>query len=359
MVTAKDYKSELIELYEKSFNKKKIEALWEWQYLNNPIDKEPNVIVAIDDYNNKIVGAMHFTPSQFKWDNEQFEALQICNTMVHPKYRRKGIFDRMNNQSLKIFKNSNIKFLYTFPNRMATAGNLKRGWKKVSNRETFFKVVNWENVLKSKIVPNNLAKAIAKLNKIFIRDQQLLLSNEYNESEIKCHCFRKYGKNIADIEYITNPELIHMVRNKEYLLWRLDQHPINNYKYITINNDKELLGYAIISIIIGNNNYRIGQIVDFTVKYNKADYFRILINKSIIELKKEYPDHINIITNNESFKRILMKEFNFFSPLRFPFSRITPTSLPLVVKNMDNFRNKKNLYSTKNWEDTSLLSIDF
>ena len=61
-------------------------------------------------------------------------------------------------------------------------------------------------------------------------------------------------------------------------------------------------------------------IVDYLIKNNDIQCFRVLINRCLHELSKLSCDIINIGPHtDESFKQELLKNFAFHSPIRFPY----------------------------------------
>ncbi|MFC1488078.1 GNAT family N-acetyltransferase, partial [Thermoproteota archaeon] len=154
-VNQSDKINELIELYAESFGKKKSENEWEWTHIQNPqFSNETEVIVALDK--NEIVGARPFMYTEMWINNKKVKAAQHCDTMVHPKYQRKGIFSKMGKYSIKYLERKGFELSYGFPNELSRKGFLKQGYKKLVETETLFKILN-PQIVSSKIKNRFLA----------------------------------------------------------------------------------------------------------------------------------------------------------------------------------------------------------
>ena len=84
--------------------------LWTWKHTSNYITSaDPEVIVAKD--NNRIVGARPFLFIDMWLGNKKVIAAQHCDTMVHPEYRRHGLFNLMGQFSLRYLKENGCAIL--------------------------------------------------------------------------------------------------------------------------------------------------------------------------------------------------------------------------------------------------------
>ena len=87
-------KEKLLNLFRASFGYNISVEHWDWKHLQNPLAfSDPEVIVAVDG--GKIVGARPFLPAEMWLGGEKIKTAQHCDTMVHPDYQGKGIFNRM------------------------------------------------------------------------------------------------------------------------------------------------------------------------------------------------------------------------------------------------------------------------
>lgn len=61
-------------------------------------------------------------------EGQEILAAQSADTMTHPDHRNKGLFVTLANKTYELAKNSNIRFLFGFPNQHSQPGAVKLGW---------------------------------------------------------------------------------------------------------------------------------------------------------------------------------------------------------------------------------------
>ena len=121
-------KEQLLDLFRASFGHSMPAEFWDWKYIQNPLaPPDPEVIVAIDS--GKIVGARPFRLVEMWMGDEKVRTAQHSDTMVHPEYQGKGIFNQMGQFSMEYLKENSYALSYGFPNPKSRPGFLKQGYK--------------------------------------------------------------------------------------------------------------------------------------------------------------------------------------------------------------------------------------
>jgi len=111
---------QLTNLFRLCFNNEDMTAkIWDWKYLQNPLS-DPEVIVAVD--NGRIVGARPFWFVEMWLGDEKVKTAQHCDTMVHPDYRGKVIFNQMGQFAVRYLKDNDYALSYGFPGPMSRPG---------------------------------------------------------------------------------------------------------------------------------------------------------------------------------------------------------------------------------------------
>ncbi|MEA3241223.1 MAG: GNAT family N-acetyltransferase, partial [Pseudomonadota bacterium] len=64
-------------------------AWWQWKYLNNPYGHQMVLCCTEDD---QIVGVYSGIPYRAWWQNKVVRLTQLMDIMVHPDYRKDGLF---------------------------------------------------------------------------------------------------------------------------------------------------------------------------------------------------------------------------------------------------------------------------
>lgn len=343
---------ELIELFKISFNKEMSLKLWRWKHLENPMNLIPHIVVAVDG--SRIIGSRPVMPVELCIGFDKIKAGQPCDTMVHPHYRRQGIYSRMNKKTASFWQNQGIQFFYSFPNSMSLPGNLKYGGKKVYQIETLLHVNNASAVLTEKLGNQLLGKVLGFFYNKLLK-QTFDLDEKLNQNYY-VNIYDSFPEKLIEIDSLYNTERIELLRSEKYLKWRFDQHPVNNYTYLLLNKEDELFGYAVISTFKYKQGLKFGRIVDYLVKNNDLECFRVLMAYSLVELKKSDCDAIFFgDICNPDFRKILISQFGFKSLLSFPYSFLFKGKGFFTARQLNKTLIKQiDIYDQSNWNLTSL-----
>jgi len=277
IVKHKEKKEELIRLFKISFCHSISPEFWDWKYIQNPwVSDNSEVVVTMN--NGEIVGARPFLSFEMWIKDEKVKVAQPCDTMVHPKHRRKGIFSRMNQFTIEYLKKNGYAFFYNFPGSMSLPGYLKQGWKIVSTTEFLFRVINPQKVISYKLG-----------NKVLGEKLGLFYATLLNTKERKhplCNSFDviisdQFIPELQDLDALRDKFSINIVRSESYIKWRFDKHPEYTYKYIVAKRAKSLWGYAVVSVREQDNGLIYGMIMDYLVRNNNIDCLRVIIGKCI------------------------------------------------------------------------------
>ena len=335
---------DFMELVNTTFSLERDANYFKWKYVDNPSNpSEPVLVVA--HCNNKLVGVRPFMPVKLCINNNIVLAAQPCDTAVDEKYRNKGVFTSMNKELLEYCKKENYSIVYNFPGYMSRRGYMNLGWTNIGELEKMFIINDIKNISRNKLLSiykiiNHIYPSPSKTNNPYIKNESN--SDKYNiiiskEAKIDPPC--------QDLSVEKN---ISLFRNKSFLRWKFDDHPINDYKYVYAYNGKECSGYAIINNKCHKNiNY--GSIEDLVIFERDLDLFSTLIHQSILNL--HHTDIIMMISPNDNEKRnILLNYFKFKSSLSIPFKKIFRSSI-IVVKGLNNnISSAKNIYEYNDWD---------
>ena len=111
----------IAELFKTCFGETLDRPLWEWAYLKNPTGI-PIIVVALE--NGIVIGHYAMIPMPFVQDNLQHVGYLSMTTMVHPDYRKYGLFQEL--ASVAYSKALPGTFVYGFPNSNSAPGFKKR-----------------------------------------------------------------------------------------------------------------------------------------------------------------------------------------------------------------------------------------
>lgn len=98
---------------------------WNWKFRDSPFGPS-SLIVAEQD--GKIIGVDNWWPWEFNMRGQTIKALQPCDSVVHPDYRRHGYFKQLRIHGLKLAQEQSVQLLFNFPNANSLPANLSLGW---------------------------------------------------------------------------------------------------------------------------------------------------------------------------------------------------------------------------------------
>jgi hypothetical protein len=116
-----EVRSGIAELFKICFGETLDRQLWEWAYLKNPTGR-PIIVVAL--VNGNVIGHYAMIPIPFIQENLQYLGYLSMTTMVHPDYRKYGLFQEL--ASIAYANALPKTFVYGFPNSNSTPGFKKR-----------------------------------------------------------------------------------------------------------------------------------------------------------------------------------------------------------------------------------------
>lgn len=215
---------------------------FKWLYNDNPRGKA-NIVAAYDSSKSKIIGALAIIPMLTSHKGTQLLIGQAIDGMIHPEYRGRRIFDILIEDMFTQAKGK-YKYLIGFPNQMSRKKLIKKGWVIIGN------FVNWSFPINSKAVVGTLTEKpiigpivemIADLPIKIYDNYHLKISKQSNTNIVEIKNKQIKIDNIVSLINNINP--IMLVRDPDFIRWRLQSLPINNYRIFYYYNNEELLGY--------------------------------------------------------------------------------------------------------------------
>jgi GNAT superfamily N-acetyltransferase len=351
LVKHREKERELLHLFQASFGHDMSAKLWDWKYLQNPLaPDDPEVIVAV--HNDKIVSARPFLLAELWLGYEKIKVAQPCDTMVHPDHRREGIFSQMNQFAIEYFKESGYGFFYNFPGTMSRPGYLKQGWKIVAPTEILFRAVNPRKLASYKLKSQFLGNVAGFLYDKFLSTGSGLSSLP---GHFQIQVFDQFTEELKLVDTLRDTTKIDLVRGERYLRWRFDQHPEHSYKYIIAKKGDELWGYAVISVQRQLSGLIYGMIVDYVVRDNDTECFRVLVKRCMAELEESECDLVCVWAfSMPKFREELIKHFDFKSSLSFPYNKALEKGYFVVRELDEQVLEKIDIYKGENWRITHI-----
>ena len=304
---------------------------WKWKYLQHPLSAcLPEVVVALDGA--KIVGARPFMLNELWLGNEKILSAQHCDTMVHPDYRRLGIFNRMGKFASGYLAGHGCTLSYGFPGPMSRKGFASQGYQRMMDIDILLRPVN------------PLAGISFKLKS----KQADNLVNGY-QTEVS----RVYKGELGVLDSFRKPGVIDMVRSEANLRWRFDSCPHNRYSYILAKQAGSLAGYSVISKQRQRGGISAGLITDFLIKKDDVTCFEALITRAMQEFARaSCPIAVTWAFSDSELQQILTRKFHFMSSLRLPYNMFLGPGYMDVLLINENVPGAMDIYNCNKWRVT-------
>ena len=283
---------------------------WKWKYVDNPAGA-PRIWLA--DHNGKIVGQYPLMPITMKIEGETITGSQMVDLMVHPKYRRQGMFLSLAQKAFDECGKNGLHISYGFPNVSAYGGHLKSGWFDVCPIQTMIKPLNVKSILEKQIANNFLLKLSTVVSTLIINlFYKAKQPPKVDGLKIKKISF--FDNNINRLwEKISKDYDVIAMRDKNYLNWRYVDSPNSNYTIYVAEKNGEMCGYMVLGC--GEQwGLLFGYMVDFVVPLNKSKVAHCLVSKAIEKFNDDKVDLIfyQMIGNN-MYRKIFRRNGFIFS----------------------------------------------
>lgn len=278
--------------------------MWLWEYKNNPFGH----FIGVYEYEGRIVGHMALIPTYMKVGDEVVKGSQAVDLVVHPRFRRQGIFLTIGRFLKKQAEKAELDIFYGFPNESAHSGHIKYGWFDVCQVPLLFKPINTRKValdfvdkhsrisfLNRYKISRSIVRVIAQFTLATVNSLSRMSNRieDYGSPQnVEIHDIETFDERVDDLwKKVSTACTIAVVRDRKYLNWRYFEKPNSNYKVILAEKNGEILGYIVL-LARTEGNLKLGYIVDVFALCSEKSVIRSLISKGIEYLRKENVDLI-------------------------------------------------------------------
>jgi hypothetical protein len=186
---------QILELFRLVFKKDMSTDFWSWRFANNPSRK---IMIKLMWDSTTLAGHYAVSPVNLIVNNENILTALSMTTMTHPDYGGRGIFSELAESLYNDeYKKNNLAAIWGFPNTNSHYG--------------FIKNLKWSDL--EQIPSFNLNTAAFKLADV----AGINAVNGFSE------------KHYAAFLDLTKKYAVRVDRNPEYLEWRYNQNPANEY----------------------------------------------------------------------------------------------------------------------------------
>ncbi len=329
-----DYKESILELLAFKWNKltpSVVKEKFEWRYEQNPYSSgQTYIYLAISGA--QVVGFRAFVIQHFTLGNTTYKVFNPADAIVHPNFRRMGIFSKLNEFFLTDLEGeSNVLILNTSSNNLSTPGNLKQGWKVMDYINRYGFKINLLASLRNLIrLHEGKFKETVKEH----RNDKITFTKELRIDEI-------VSLNLEN----RNAQTLTHHRDEAYYRWRYSFHSRDNY-YAYYYVESRMVGY-----VIFKQTSRFQYVVQEYLSLNEK-YLRLLINKSLRHFKisllrvRAFSVKEKQILSNTGFIFEPVKLIHIIGKVRLPFlvrpQVLNPSEKDFFLNNVLDIRNSHN-----------------
>jgi GNAT superfamily N-acetyltransferase len=348
-----DDKEEFLSLFETVMGKKRTTDWFDWKYEKNPYVDHVPMIVALNE--GTVIGARPLFALPLVINGEQDIALQPGDAMVHPEYRRQGLFSRMMEQMVEKYSES-CPFYFSFPNSLSEPAHIKHGSQIVSKRSSYYRIENPSSIAETR-TDRDMIQLISRIGTPIAKKYYRFRDAITGEGELST-IRTESDPPVADLAalYRTSvPDKIHAFRDEQFYQWRL-KNP--DWKYTTyIAGGDAGLEAAIITGTSVDSDSIITKLTDVVPVETAPD--SVLVGL-ISQILADHSETDLFVAPSQGIPDSVLKKFGFHPdttpPLSFLASQTTHVVRTLTTSwthNGMNITNPDNWLLTFIEEDTS------
>jgi hypothetical protein len=260
-------------LFEICFGRKMSHDEWHWKYKTSPWGA--TAYVALD--RNKIIGHYGAVRVPFRKNGKKIWAYQPCDVMMHLQYRgrilsRRPVIVKANEM---FFEHNTMEFAFAFPT--------------LRNARLHFLASKW-----------SCHKHIALFKKDALAGNKL--KNNQNILKIGWDIVASEDIDVL-LKYCQNESIVHIEKNRNYLVWRYIDNPSEYYTVLSIKN---MVLKKIVALAFVKFNRNEMNIHDLFISEGDKDYFSFwsMLESYAIKMKA---DIINVWLNpNENVAKYIL-----------------------------------------------------
>jgi|GEM_PF-298550 len=270
---------QFLTLYETVWGTQKGPAWFDWRFLENPAASGVEMVLAETD--GQLVGAEPVMPYRLRAGDRTVAARQPVDWIVHPEYRRMGIFSSMT-ERLVAGLSEDASLLFNFPNEALRPGIERYGWRMIDTVGARYRVQDPRAALEMGPSSTSVAvsKRAARLGSPLVRRGLGLLDRVGSPSDaVTVERARGVPAGTVSSLYAENvPEQMHVPRNRAFLEWRFANTRWEVETYVA-NRDSDVVATGIVATesIDGHDLVRLLDVQPMTTVAGDADAFESML----------------------------------------------------------------------------------
>jgi len=242
------------DLYQVVFGREFPEEVWKWKYIENPFGDSDGPLIYLAESNNQIVGARSLLPTMVTIEDGQtrraLRACQFNNAMVHPDFRRQGIFLKATKYSDEDARRKGYQLNYGYPNNQSLPGHMKMGCAYLGRLRHCAMVIRPERILADYFgrrgIPHFVEKALLPVARVVVRLASPHIA--MGRYRLELGPVERFAEEIANLHLCAGPRQgIFGLRSIDFLSWHFGR-PDRDYWVYALYESDIMAGYLAVHI---------------------------------------------------------------------------------------------------------------
>jgi hypothetical protein len=246
--------------------------------------------------------------------------------MVHPDYRRRGVFTTLTEQSLSFYEERDPAFVFNQPNAKSQPGFERLGWRLLDRMVTYYRVQDPAAVLDVEGIPSVLGRTAASgylgVRRFLRRQPDRGFSVNVHEGVA--------ADQLAELYRRRTPDAIHAVRLGAHYRWRYGSPGWSRKTYIATDDRGPVAG-LLVRKKETTDGVEVAQLADLAPTTGD-DQWRAALAAAIGRALRSYRNADVVAAPGRAFPSDLLSSFGFRPDDRLPAAALTSHDRRLCVR---------------------------
>lgn len=333
-----------LSLYETVFERDRGPDWFRWKFRENPYADHVPIIVAERD--GELVGCRSLFAQEVRGRGTVRSAFQPCDTMVHPEYRNRGLFSRMNERTLERYADDGPSFFFNFPNDASKRGNLNHGWREVGTVPLYYRFQDPVRALERWTGDSGPRRAGGNGSTQSLDEQaRAALADALDDavtgshragdrlvapdSEVEIERYETPPAEVLEKVYRRSiPDAMHTNRTAQFYRWRFD-NPAQTYTAYVARRSGSGTPVAALLVSDADDHVRIVETLPRVVDSEQS-----AINRLLVRALSDYEERSFVTAFGDTLPTPV--RYRFYPDTRAPLSTvIQPSSRTLLARDLD------------------------